>query len=675
MTTQSQINSSQNTSIAPKNVGSTYDTSAPSINLSKPSYKANIGTIATNVLPTPKGYVAPTDNTNTESASQIGVSSPSQLPPPPPPKKTAVVSSAPAATQAGQIQQTANNASTQIANNNANNAATQAATDAANTQPTPTPTGAGTSTSGSSTTSSAEDKILNAPDAGMQEAYNTTTGQRDDQPVGPLPAGFSSQNPQTRTDVTNTVDAGNGVQYKQFSDGTYGRFNVSTGAYSQATPSDFAQAQAVQTATNNLKNIQNGILTPAQQSQIDSVTGSFNNLITQAQNQFSSNTAGTMRILTGGTGVGIGPSAISNITSLANDAATTIAQAQVDMAKQVAAMQEGFLSDDTDAVKNAYDNYNNSQSTVQTNIDNVQSEIDKQNDKIATDQASFATAMAKKYTDTSDPILPSDTAAQVQAKLATSPRWQQDQKVAQSLDTDETQFWADMALSGAGQDVAIPNIGIGAAAAATKVQILKSIADNAKTLGLSAQDVANSLLDKNSKAKTYAALTQQGTKLATQEQGVEQNFSLVKQLGAKVPDSVIQTGIPALQNWINTGTLAATNNPALNNWLGALTTTLTKYAGVISGNTGSGGVSQAANTEAQNLIKNGLSQATVNSYIDNTAIPEMKNTISGYNKSLQSIQDDLNTADGTIAPNVDGGNSGTSSSSSSDVTQGFGWNG
>jgi len=127
-------------------------------------------------------------------------------------------------------------------------------------------------------------KIGEVGDTGQTQYFNKTTGQPEwltTSTTGAPPAGYSAQDPKTRTDITESVDAPGGINYKKFSDGSYGRFDLTTGGYTQANSADFMAAKRVNDANKALEDLKNGILTPTQQSQIDSLKAQFKVLIDQ----------------------------------------------------------------------------------------------------------------------------------------------------------------------------------------------------------------------------------------------------------------------------------------------------------------------------------------------------------------------------------------------------------
>lgn len=595
-------------------------------------------------------------------------------PVPPVSKPTSVVSSKPATNVANTAQGIVNNPPTPPAYDTTTGLLTaygkSQGLPEVNAPKVPTPTTQAQSTNTPTTPVStpgnptAEDQVLHE---GQTQFYNNTSGQPewlDNSQIttqGQAPTGYSSTNPQTVA-VTGTITDNNNNTLNQYSDGHYGLVD-SAGNYVNITAQTYNNAKAVSDSQTALSNLQNGILTPDQQSQI-------NNLITIQQKDMSDLISANAN-QTGGTtlaenlyGMGNTQTGQGAITKVITDGAQKVAQLQAAQAQAITDMKNAFQDNDTKALSTAYSNYSGAVNSIKDEISTMTAAVAKQQDQVAAANTSINESMAKKYTDTTDPILPTDTAAQRQAKLQTSPTWQADTTVAASLTPAENDFMAQMAVSGVSLSNMFPSLGIGQQAAATKTAILKSMIDTAQKTGLTGQELADSMLDKQSKAKTYTKLQAQGTQLAAQEQKVESDFDLVKTLGAKVGDSSIQGAAPILQNWINTGTLAATNNPALNNWLGSLTTSLTNYARVVAGQTGSGSTTASMNTEVQNLLKKGLSVATVNDYIDNVAKPEMRNTVSGYNSSMQQLMGDVNQADGTVlAGGLGAGSSQTDSSS------------
>lgn len=588
-------------------------------------------------------------------------------------KPTAVVSSQTASNQVtGHITDTVNNASQDIANAAAAKVANQGKPGyTVFGEPVPgTPLPGGGADNSKPQDNSATPGTLDEPDSGNQFIYDKATGARTQVPIG------SSIPPTaTTTDVNNAAAADTAyttnTAIKKFADGSYGMYDIASGKYiGQASAQNFNDAKGVQQAKADLASIKAGTypLTPGQQAQVDNITQTYQRLIDQ-QVTTNANITGVTTIIQNMLGMGNNAIGIGNIQKAVGDGARKIAELNNEMIVKVAQMKDSIQKDDIDLVTKQFDQFNQAVQDKQKEIDKIETNIQKDQDKQEAANTSINESFAKKYSDTSEPILPSDTPAQRMAKLQSSPKYIQDTTIAAKLNPDETKFWADMATSGVNLSGILPNLGIGAVAAQAKLGIMQKIADNASKLGLSAQDVANSILDKKSKAATYTKLQAQGTQLAAQESKVKADFDRVKSLGGKVPDKVFQSGIPVLQNWINTGVLGTTGDPNLNNYLKQLTLTLTAMGRVVAGQTGASGTTANINTEVQGLINGGFSKEAVNSFIDSVALPDMANTVAGYNDVMKSIMGAMNVADGTLNETggglgLDGGS--TTGSSTSD---------
>lgn len=597
------------------------------------------------------------------SNQRIGVTNPSLLPSP-----TSVVGTNLAAKQASMMQTTVNNQS------NIN-------TTAANT-PSPTndvrdsngllmnPPGAlfdrntgaslNQSTNTGPTTSTPEEKIANAPDEGMQEAYNLKTGQREDQPIGALQSGYSAHNPTTRTDVSNSVSDNNGVTYKQFSDGTYGRIDQS-GNYSQATPQSFQAAQAASDVQKKILAIQNGTfqLPPNQQAQLDGLSAKYSGLMLQQATE-NANVTGATTLAENLYGMGNSLSGQGEITKTVNDGIQKIQTLQFELANGLAVMMNAFQKDDLSQLKDTYDSYEKNQDSIQNEIDKQTTYLQTQQDKLDNQSAVDAQTLNNKYGDMAGIITPNMTAQQKHDMLMTSPSYTTTINAKAGMNQDQQKFWAQLSLV-PGANINLPS----RMSVADKQAIMQTIADNAAKIGMTGTDVGAMLVDKGAKAKAYSQLQTQGAQLVTQESKVEKDFKLAEAAGKEVSQqSWEKVGIPALQNFIRTGTLQATNDQALNRWLGLTTTSLTNYARVVFGQTGQAAVTQGANDEIQKILQPGSSPEAVSNYMEKAAIPEMKNTIAGFNSSMSQLMDNINVADGTTSSTNTTGGLGISSSGS-----------
>lgn len=587
---------------------------------------------------------------------------------------TPVVSSASAVNNMQSISNTNQETSTNIANQKATNqaavlanpysmqpgetvAAYNARIDAYNAQKN------SGSTQQTDTTPTPEQTIANTPDTGNQWVYDKATGARTQQPINAplLPS-------QTKTDVNSSPAADtveNGAStIKKFADGTYGTFDKTTGKYvGGASAMDFANAKGAQKAQDDLVAIQNGTypLTSGQQAQIDSMTNYYNGLI-ETQKSENANVTGNMTGLQNLFGIGGSSVGLSAINKTIADGRSSIDKLNKQMTDSVTALRAGLQQDNVNLVLKIHDVYLNAVDAKQKAIDNMHNEVVNAANKMEQKQADLNVAMYKKFSDTTDPILPSDTADELKAKLATSPTYAQTMEVKKSLSDSENSYFSDMLTSGFDMKKILPNLGYGTAGTNAKIAVLKPMIDKAVQAGLSGAEFGSAMMDKTSKAAAFSKLETKKDLIASNEAGVVNDFDNVLLPAAKsLSTSQWQTMSPLLNQWLQTGILQTTGDAKLNNYLGSLTTTLTKYSNVVAGNIGSAGATQQMNTEIQGVLRRGLSYDAIKSYVDTVAKPEMRNTVGGFDTIQQNIKDGLNHLDGTFAS---GGGSNTSNSGS-----------
>jgi hypothetical protein len=334
----------------------------------------------------------------------------------PPASPVAVVSSQPAAAQVQKIQQTSTQASAALAASNA----------AAAANPTP-PVTPQVTTSTSTSAQTPEQQIASQPSDGNQFIYDAD-GNQHQIPIGsPVPSGYTTTNPtaEPTTPVVATAQT-NLYLYKQYSDGTYGRYTLDqNGNYTYAgtaTAQDFQGAQAQQTATTQLDSILAGgtmPLTADQQSQVAGLKAQYAQLIQQQQTA-NANLTGAMTIfqsLHGGNGQADTQTAIAQTITYG---AQQIADLNAKQASAVAAMEDGFETDDLNALKTAYDDYNTAETAKDKAIADIKTALDtaQKTTNAAIDQQTIDTAIGNQITSgVTDPtaILKALTAAGINA--------------------------------------------------------------------------------------------------------------------------------------------------------------------------------------------------------------------------------------------------------------------
>lgn len=336
--------------------------------------------------PTTPPVKAPTGQTSTAT--------PPATPTTPPAKPSAIVSSQPAAAQIPKIQAAVTQGQTDIATGNANRAATGGALPGSNSanagkpgydvfgnavQGTPLP-------NGGATAPTPEDTIANTPDTGNQWAYDAS-GNRVQVPIGNVPPGYASSNPTAAPTlpVTDTVTDPVGNTYKQYSDGTYGKFDA-TGAYQgQASSQDFQTNKDGQGLLTSLNQVINGTypLSPTQQAQIDGLKAQFATLI-QQQTTANANFTGGTTVAENLYGMGNSLTGLGEIKGTVDAGIAKIADLNSKLTSAVATMEQGFQTDDLTMLKSAYDMYTTSVKDKQDELDklttlaqNVQAQVQK----------------------------------------------------------------------------------------------------------------------------------------------------------------------------------------------------------------------------------------------------------------------------------------------------------
>ncbi len=293
---------------------------------------------------------------------------------------TAVVSSGPAENQ---VNNTIVPAMTQAQQDMLNQQSAKAAADqnaaalqAKNTT-TPTP----------STPPTPEETIANTPDTGNQWVYDAQ-GNRTQTPIGTvLPQGYSTTNPVAGPNmpVVTSVTDPTGNQLVQYSDGTYGKLNA-TGQYiGSANPQDFQTAQMGSDTLSKLNQAAQGNfpLSSSQQSQIDSVKSSYQNLI-DTLTKLTTQNQGVMGNLSNLYGGGVSMSELSELSGVVSEGMVRIAQAQTDMAKAVSDMTTAFNNDNYTHLKDAYDEYTTQAKNVQDNINTIEDRAQKASEDFRT---------------------------------------------------------------------------------------------------------------------------------------------------------------------------------------------------------------------------------------------------------------------------------------------------
>ncbi len=220
-----------------------------------------------------------------------------------------------------------------------------------------------------------EQQIADTPDTGTQWIYDAQ-GNRVQNPVGtPIPTGYSTTNPVTgpTTPVADQTTDTVGNTYKQFSDGTYGKYNA-LGAYiGTASQNDFTNSKNADGILTSLQQVLNGTypLTADQQAQIDGIKQSFLALITQ-QTTANANFTGATTVAENLYGMGTSLTGLGEIKGTVDAGIAKIADLNNKMVSAVAQMQTAFKQDNLKMLQTAYDIYSNTVKSRQDEIDKLQ---------------------------------------------------------------------------------------------------------------------------------------------------------------------------------------------------------------------------------------------------------------------------------------------------------------
>lgn len=247
---------------------------------------------------------------------------------------------------------------------------------------------------------------------GQVQMYNQKTGAQEW--VAPNTPGYSSQNPQTRKDVSATANTGNGVQYKQFSDGSYGRYDAA-GNFSPTTAQAFSDAKQQEGVKSKIDSILNGsfVLPQNQQAQLTGIQAKYADLIAKQETE-NANVTGATTIAENLYGLGNTLTGKGVITKAVNDGIAKVATLQASLANDLATMTSAFEKDDMAMLKDSWDSYQSNQADIQNEIDATAAKVQAEQDKLDAKYEAYALQQSAKYADAG--ILPTDTPQEVDRK-------------------------------------------------------------------------------------------------------------------------------------------------------------------------------------------------------------------------------------------------------------------
>lgn len=199
-----------------------------------------------------------------------------------------------------------------------------------------------------------------------------------------------------------------------------------------------------------------------------------------------------------------------------------------------------------------------------------------------------------------------------------------------TLDPASVDFYASSLLT-TGQ---LPNMGMGSGAA--RLQIMNRAAAMAKEQGLGDQALA---LNKATYAAGQAELTnlqKNRGMIDAFEATANKNITLVRNLAGALDN----TGVPALNKWINAGKKAVVGDPAVTNIDLAIRGLVGEYAKVVTTVTGSGTTAEAARSKIEADLNNAQSPEQIYGVLD-TMAQEMNNRKTSYDDQLDQIKSQM----------------------------------
>ncbi len=475
------------------------------------------------------------------------------------------------------------------------------------------------------------DQILHP---GQQNLFNTRTGLKEwvdtTSVAGGIPSGYSAQDPKTRTDVSDSIQDADGTTIDKLSDGTYRRVDIN-GNYTLGTQAMFDNAKRVNDLNTALDNARKGIYSPSQKAQLDSIQKNYDELI-RKQGVQNANTTGGTTIAMNRYGLGNQIVGQQQIDKTVTDGIQSIADLTTQRDDAINKMKLAFETDDTNALKSAFDIYNISSQNIQKQIDKTQTAIQSAKDKQTLANTSNAISMANKYIDVTDPILSTDTPEQVREKVKTSPIWQAEQKQKSGLVDQEA---VDGAFAIWQKTNQLPT-GFSAMSQNLKNAIYKKIGGNPDSVD---EAVVNKAI-LTGKTKALSTQENQLAGATTSIKTLDKTLDLAQEYSNKVD----RTGSPFFAKYANylKGTIKGDADTAA--FQALMKTAANEYAKIMSGAASSiSGSTVSSVQDAESIINAEMSKGQISEVMDilrkdaNFRLSSQKDTIKSLNDDIKNI--------------------------------------
>jgi len=484
---------------------------------------------------------------------------------------------------------------------------------------------------------------------GETKVYNQYTGQEEwiKTPTdGTMPSGYSTLDPMSRNDVSDSIQDSEGNTIKKFSDGTFARVDAS-GNYTLGSEQMFSDAKRVKELSDRLDNARKGIYDDGQKAILDGIQRDYAELIKKQEN-INANTTGGTTIAMARAGLGNQILGQQKIDKTVNDGIDAIAKLTAAREAALANMKRAFESDDMNALNAAYDIYSKSSDDIQLQIDKTAAAVQSAKDKQELNNRSNAITMGNKYADATETILPSDTPEEVQRKLKSSAIWQNEQKTkAGQIDQE--------AVDGAyaiWQRTGVMPSGFSSMSQQLKNAIYKKI-------GGDPDSVDESVLNKAITAGKTAALRVQETQLGGTKTAIK-TLDKTLDLAQVYSNKVDRSGSPFAAKYalFLQGKVAGDADTAAFNAL--MKTAAAEYAKIMSGSASSiSGATVSSVEDAQSFISAEMSKGQIDEVIK-ILKKDAHFRLESQEDTIRDIQNDIRNT-GSIS-STSSSNSGSTSS-------------
>ena len=472
---------------------------------------------------------------------------------------------------------------------------------------------------------------------GETKVYNQYTGQEEwiKTPTdGTMPSGYSTLNPMSRNDVSDSIQDAEGNTIKKFSDGTFARVDAS-GNYTLGSEQMFSDAKRVKELSDRLDNARKGIYDDGQKAILDGIQRDYAELIKKQEN-INANTTGGTTIAMARAGLGNQILGQQKIDKTVNDGIDAIAKLTAQRDTALANMKRAFESDDMNALNAAYDIYSKSSDDIQLQIDKTAAAVQSAKDKQELNNRSNAITMGNKYADATETILPSDTPEEVQRKLKSSAIWQNEQKTkAGQVDQEVVDGAYAIWLKNPGQ---LPT-GFSAMSQAIKNALYKKI-------GGDPDSVDEAVLNKAIISGKTAALRVQETQLGGTKTAIK-TLDKTLDLAQVYSNKVDRSGSPFAAKYalFLQGKIAGDADTAAFNAL--MKTAAAEYAKIMSGSASSiSGATVSSVEDAQSFISAEMSKGQIDEVIK-ILKKDAHFRLESQEDTIKSIQDDIKTTGST----------------------------